>query len=226
MSELGPDAKKLIQSGKGALDPTAADQARVREALQARLTTAGPGEPVHPSTPPPFRAPWALLSTGIVGAGLFAGLFVWNAPERAPPARPRPTLPTLAPAAPLSSDVPAPDVAARRLVPAPPEPAPAPPEDARQGVQRSSRASHLAEEVALLSKATRALHARQADEALRALGEHQRKFPNGVLTEERLGARAQALCLLGRKAEAERTLAQLSPSSPQAASARKQCGPK
>jgi hypothetical protein len=40
---------------------------------------------------------------------------------------------------------------------------------------------------------------------------------------ERHGARAQALCLLGRRAEADRELKGLSPTSPQAARARRLC---
>jgi hypothetical protein len=59
-----------------------------------------------------------------------------------------------------------------------------------------------------------------------ALAEHQRQFPQGLLSVERRAARAQALCQLGRKAEAERELRGLSPSSPQAARARKLCSSK
>jgi hypothetical protein len=79
----------------------------------------------------------------------------------------------------------------------------------------------------MLSKATGLLNTGRASEALRALDEHQRRFPSGALTEERRGARAQALCTLGNRAEAEKELARLarsSPSSPHLAQARKLCG--
>jgi hypothetical protein len=78
-----------------------------------------------------------------------------------------------------------------------------------------------------LSKATGALNAGRAGEALKALDEHQRKFPNGALTEERRGARARALCTLGLRSEAEQELARLArsaPSSPHLLQARKLCG--
>jgi RNA polymerase sigma-70 factor (ECF subfamily) len=94
---------------------------------------------------------------------------------------------------------------------------------AKQAAAPNTPASTLAEEVALLSKATSALHSGQASRALNILAEHQRKFPRGALAAERRGARAQALCQLGRKEEARATLQALSPSSPLAARAKSAC---
>jgi outer membrane protein assembly factor BamD (BamD/ComL family) len=85
----------------------------------------------------------------------------------------------------------------------------------------------LPEEVRLLSKAEQQLSAGRADDALRTLGEHERRFPGGVLAEERLAARVQALCALGRLAEARADLARLAHAYPQSAHldrARKFCG--
>jgi TolA-binding protein len=85
---------------------------------------------------------------------------------------------------------------------------------------------HLAQEVALLSRATSALRAGRAADALKTLNEHQRQFPRGMLAQERRGARAQALCALGRRQEAQAdlaTLARTAPQSPQAARARQAC---
>jgi hypothetical protein len=84
----------------------------------------------------------------------------------------------------------------------------------------------LAQEVAILSRAASYLEAGRAADALRAIEEHQRKFPNGVLKEERYAARVQALCALGRRDEAAGDLALLSrlaPDSPQVARARQSC---
>jgi hypothetical protein len=84
----------------------------------------------------------------------------------------------------------------------------------------------LAQEVAILSRATKYLEAGRPTDALRALAEHQRKFPNGVLTEERYAARVQALCTLGRPEEAAAELARLArmaPESPQLSRARQSC---
>lgn len=58
--------------------------------------------------------------------------------------------------------------------------------------------SGLEAELALLSKAQRALKAGNPTEALRALDEHQRRFPGGVLSFERAGVRTVALCQSGR----------------------------
>jgi predicted Zn-dependent protease len=74
----------------------------------------------------------------------------------------------------------------------------------------------LAEEVAILARAAADLRGGRAQDALSALNEHQRKFPKGVLTQERRAARAQALCAVGRFSEARAELARLPKASPQA----------
>jgi hypothetical protein len=81
----------------------------------------------------------------------------------------------------------------------------------------------LAEEVALLSRAETALHSGKPASALEILNEHERKFGSGLLAEERIAARVQALCALGRKAEAQAQLAQLSPHSFHGAQSRQAC---
>lgn len=81
----------------------------------------------------------------------------------------------------------------------------------------------LAREVALMSQATVALRAGRVATALRVLGEHQQKFPNGALSEERRAAKAQALCLLGRVSDGRAELARLTPRSPAAAHAERVC---
>jgi hypothetical protein len=88
-------------------------------------------------------------------------------------------------------------------------------------------ADRLAQEVAILSRAGTELHSGRAAAALRALDEHQKKFPAGLLTQERTAARIQALCALGRMTEADAELARLarsSPESPHEARARQACG--
>jgi hypothetical protein len=80
--------------------------------------------------------------------------------------------------------------------------------------------------VAILSRAETDLHAGRFASAIRALDEHQRVFPIGALTQERVAARARALCGLGRTAEAATELARLarlSPNSPHESRARKAC---
>jgi TolA-binding protein len=94
-----------------------------------------------------------------------------------------------------------------------------------------SRHDRLAEEVAILSQAAKDLRAGRAANALSALNEHQKKFPNGLLAQERRAARAEALCSLGRYTEAQSELATLSRTAPQSpltlqAQARCQARPK
>jgi hypothetical protein len=93
----------------------------------------------------------------------------------------------------------------------------------RSSRRTHQRPDHLAQEVALMSRATSALKAGRADEALRLLSAHQQRFASGVLKQERQAAKAQALCLLGRPREGRAELANLAPGSPTAASARAVC---
>jgi TolA-binding protein len=106
-------------------------------------------------------------------------------------------------------------------------PAPAPPSNAGNARTSSSRRSDaLAAEVAILSRAETELHAGRFTSALDVLDEHARRFPRGTLTQERVAARVQALCGLGRVAEAKAELTQLGSGSLQAGSAREVCGVK
>jgi thioredoxin-like negative regulator of GroEL len=81
----------------------------------------------------------------------------------------------------------------------------------------------LTHEVELLSRATRALHAGRAAEALKALDEYRRKYPKGSLRDEEAAARAQVLCDLGRFDEARARIAELPSQSPLSVRARQFC---
>jgi hypothetical protein len=98
-------------------------------------------------------------------------------------------------------------------------------EEARPATKRRVR-DRLAEEVTLLSRAESALHNGKPTVALDALNEHERKFGNGLLAEERIAARVQALCALGRFAEADVQLARLSHDSLHGQPTRQACGPR
>ncbi|HEY8376481.1 MAG TPA: hypothetical protein VIK91_08330 [Nannocystis sp.] len=74
-------------------------------------------------------------------------------------------------------------------------------------------------ELALLRAAREALTQGEPAAALVSLERHRREFPGGLLVEERMLLRAQALCELGRRAEARAAAAELVrafPSSPHA----------
>ena len=217
MSDLSQAAQQLVRDAARAARPSTADRERIFEALRDRLGDAALlGHAA--AAPSAFGALWVKLSAltlglGLVGSGVAVGL------QSAPPTvgtlpAPQPVMSTPA----LAQTPPAPDVT--RVVP--PVASPQPTEPAAAGTRRAS--DRLAEEVTLLSRATSALRSGQPSDALKALNEHQSKFPKGLLSEERRAARAQALCALGRRSEAEREIAKLAPASPQAARARQLCG--
>lgn len=231
MKDLSPFAQELVKAGRNAGAPTDADKERIREALHQRLVSPTSPEPSgdpNPAAPAARGASWSLIAGSMVVAGVIAGVLVWgagsdmSAPAPSPPAAALAGSLVPAPLAPPSPQVPRSDdsrVAPQELPAA--EPAASTPSAKAPSETRPK--NRLAEEVLLLSRATSALHAGRAQAALSALAEHQRTFPRGHLTVERVAARAQALCQLGRKAEGERELARLSPASPQAARARRAC---
>lgn len=221
MNNLSPAAEALVRAGARAALPSAADRARLSEALQAQLGEAAMlGGAGAAATKSAVGAAWVKVCAATLGVGLLAGGAALMSPPKTeptvvPPARlapaPRPV------AAPLAESKP---VAATEKV----DRAPKDPATVAPALRRP--ADRLAQEVALLSRATSALRSGRADEALKALAEHQRQFPKGMLSEERRAARAQALCTLGRHGEARAdlaTLAKTAPQSPQAARARQAC---
>lgn len=77
--------------------------------------------------------------------------------------------------------------------------------------------STLAEESRLLKQARSALVDAQPEQALARLAEHARRFPAGVLTEEREALRAVALCEAGREADGDAAAQAFLREHPQAA---------
>jgi hypothetical protein len=214
MTDLDPKARALIQASRLALRPSAADRARSEAALRERLgsnvlTSDGDAKP---SSSLAWRSVVGIaLGVCVLGAVAFLALRPASS-SPAPRARPAAVLPPTA----------APPAA---LLEPPTDPTPlssAPPTRAHEALTPPVR-DPLAREVTLLSRATRALHAGRTAAALKTLDEHQRKFPDGVLTEERRAAKAQALCALGRIAEGRAELARLTPHSPSAARAEQFC---
>lgn len=204
MVELTPKARALLKTAQTALRATDADRARIDAALRARL-----GPDALPAkrtlTRVPSAARWQLAAAGALGIGLVGALVVWGSRRDLSPHAQEAHL---APQLDETRDAPAPLDTALPEVPE----------------QPAVRATDgLTREVALLSRATSELRAGRAERALRALAEHERQFPNGVLNEERRAAKAQALCSLGRVSEGRAELTRLAPHSPAAARARQAC---
>jgi hypothetical protein len=229
MAALGLKARELVQAGRSALRPTDGDRDRIAAALRVQLGPAALPPPGSVAPPPVVAASgWKAVLGTVLGVGATLGaLYLAFSPDGN--------------VAPRASHTPPPAVSA---VASPPSPPVAPPGEARAPQEEldvappavvaapatapsESPALHprdrLAEEVALLSRATKALRGGRAAEALKALDEHQSKFPRGVLTEERRAARAEALCSLGRTKEGRAELGRLAPQSPAAARATQAC---
>jgi hypothetical protein len=218
MAPLSPRGRDLIQAGRRALRPTVADRERIEVALRSKLgAQAVPLE--SPPVLPRLRTGWpfvhgAVATLGLLGGGLFFALDARVKPSPAPITQVSPQQ-----SLPVEARSPRTDSAHKGVDPSE-EPAPSSSTRTRPLHPRSDR---LAQEVALMSRATTALRAGRADEALRVLAVHQQRFLSGLLKEERLAAKAQALCLLGRVREGRAELSRLAPESPTASRAREVC---
>jgi hypothetical protein len=218
MSELGPRAREILRSGRELDRPTDADRERNEHALRQRLGAAlllAEGSKALPSA----RPRWPFVTGGVVGAGLIGGALFF-ASQREPVTQP-PARQVVAKVVATSSALP-PTSAVELPAPEAPKPAlPVPSE--RSAASARPAEDRLAQEVALLARATSSLHGNRPADALKVLDEYQRRFPKGLLTEERRAARAQALCALGRQGEAQAELARLAPESLAAARAKQVC---
>jgi hypothetical protein len=212
-----PKARELIQRSRQALRPTIADRERIEAALRAQLGAAAFEAPE--SAAPPARhlglklASSAAMCVCVLGAVVF---FARNTAAPTPPAPPS-RAPAPAPQTPLTSPADEPSELAP-AAPAPERETPAP-----QPKPPARKHDSLAQEVALLSQATRSLRSGDLAAALRKLDEHKRKYPQGMMREERRAARAQVLCSMGRVSEGNAELAGLPPRSPTAAQAEQVC---
>jgi hypothetical protein len=183
MNELGPEARAIVDAARGADLPTDADRDRVRASLAARLAAGA----VVGTSLLSGRTAFALRLSGLAVLGGTAALgFSYLAGPQ--PSRPAP--------APISEAGPRVRVEAA--------PAPAPPEPASPRAHRRGepRLGDLELEMRLLADAQVALAGGQPTRALALLEEHARRFPAGVLLEERLAARVAALCAVGRAVDA------------------------
>jgi hypothetical protein len=222
MSELSPEARALVDDGHSVLRPSSRDRARVASALATRIGAAALVLP-KPAIAQARLPMWSLRGVATVVAGVGAGfvaigMIAQPSAVSGPPVKPPPVATSTLKVGPAPTS-------SATISPAPLDTTTA--ERTLASPRKLALTDPLAEEVAILSKATSALRAGNPSEGLRLLEEHQRKFPNGRLAEERRAARIQALCALGRRAAAEAELAQLarsSPRSPHLARAQRACG--
>jgi hypothetical protein len=255
MNDLSPEDRELLVAGGRDDVPTEADRARVRNRLAARIgVAAGLGAATAGVATNTAAAAATGVSTlakivvvlaiGTLGA-VGTAIVVTRQTPSAPPTGPSPTAtaslaparastaPALGSAPPVSSEV-------DEREPSPPPSFAAPPPRASAPSAPRGIASHapaeplpvaahdaLAEETRLLRQADAATRGGDGRRALELLDEHARRFPRGVLAEERGAERVLALCAAGRigeaRAAATRFLADR-PQSPLAGRVRASCG--
>ena len=224
MTSLGPEGRALIESSRRALRPTAADRERVEAALRARL-----GEQALPpdagQVPVPVRAAWRFVPTAAATVCLLGGALLFAVAPKATKSVQQTGVSEhpsdAAVASPSVTNDPSDEQPVLNIPTATSVPASTTPGDSPSASR--PRSDRLAQEVVLLSSAASALNAGRPADALKTLETHRRRFPRGLLTEERRAARAQALCLLGRSHEGRIELRQLAPRSPARSSATRVC---
>jgi hypothetical protein len=195
---LDPRFARLLRHERARPDPSGSTKARVSARVHATLAiplAATPDAPPHaPSGVGPAAgagtgtfAGTAFLSLLLAGGAVafFASRATWHPPV--PPAT------QTAAAATETQPTPLPRASAEPSMPSDP-----PGVEAASPRPRSVRASSpvaydLAAERRLLEHARADLLRHDADAALVALGEHARRFPRGVLSEERDALRVEAL---------------------------------
>jgi len=227
MSELSPELEELVLACRGASLPTEADSARVFEALRARLGEAAflgaEATQVAVTTASSGFLVGKVSAMSVAGLALLGGVWLFvgrSHTEAAPPSVSAVATTTSPVSLPLAQNS-----TPSQVSTLPNDEVNGAAEHAQPRAAAAPRGSdRLAEEVALLSRAEMALRGGKPALALEVLSEHERRFGNGLLAEERIAARVQALCALGRRAEADAQLSHLSPNSLHVAQPGQACG--
>jgi len=228
MNDLSPQAAALIRAGRTAFRPDPADRDRVLASLGAALGEAAVSDGAHDAARANAApASGAALPTWVVG-GLAAAALATGV-VLAPHLWTRPSSRAVAVAAPPVEAPPRVDPASSDVGLAVDRPPTAHGAGLPRAGSRTTRtpSDSLPEEVHLLALAEQQMNDGRAADALKTLGEHERRFPAGALAEERMAARVHALCAIGRGVEAESELTKLTrayPRSPLLEHARAVCG--
>jgi hypothetical protein len=226
MRELGPASRAIVDSARGSDEPTHDDRARVRRAIDARLS-ADPAlrrdrAPTHSESASGSLAAAgkAALALKVLAAVAAMGLAiaVVRSQRLARTDDPAGKLavsspsPSASPSSP-TAELPPPSATPAQAVQIAPSVATA---SARPWGSSSKAASQgktqrpvaqadpggLEAEVALLGRGREAWRSGDAEQALALINEHARRYPDGALREEREAFRVALLCALGRTQEA------------------------
>jgi hypothetical protein len=219
VSDLNPDAQRLVDEAREARTPSAEDKRRMAMKLALPLATGaaagGAASAAKAAATVAIKTPllsgFALKLSAIVGAGVVAtALVIGGRALRTKPRTPPSTTSASQPAV-LAPPAPSPV--------APPEAAPepsSPPADAPPTALPRSSAAHvgkaaddLVQESELLHRAQTAWRAGQSAEALKLANQHAQRFPRSQLANERDVLRVLSLCKLGQTQAAKQVGARL-----------------
>jgi hypothetical protein len=226
VKSLSPRAQELLRAARAADVPTAADKARIKAQLDARLADPHLAEPdlgSEPSATTGGSTAWTSAAKWSAAAAAGAAA-VWLATGPSAPTAEAPGLvePVRGPDAlrieqvrpiappPEAGSTSEPDVGSPRWARVGDEPEPAP--DAAPSVS----AARLAAEAALVREAQGAVRDGDWARALRLTARHRAEFPAGALGEERYALEIIAACRAGdaeREAQARRELRAAHPDS-------------
>jgi hypothetical protein len=250
MTELGRDAKSLVEAASGGDEPTAENRARVRAAIAATLVAAAAASGATTMAAAKGSAAAAgaagsaipgSVATALVSLALVSALGVGTAMYVRSSTPANKTVPSMATrAVALATRAPPHSPARAATISAPAEAAPLPAERAvgekrlpvstppSAAVPARTRVSgtSVEAEMLLIGQAREALQSGHAAHALVVLYEHGHRFPSGALGEERDAMRVTSLCALGRVAEASAAASQFLrafPDSPHAGRVRASC---
>lgn len=235
MTELKSETQALLDLGRAGDDPGEDVIARNRQRLALKVGGAALGTAaVTGSATKALAASGSLKMLAICGAVAVAGVGLGGyALQRdvAPPSSKSAAVPSVAEPARQQQ----PPKPVEQNEPPAPEPLEVPialgslpsPATTSSGGSAKARAASIQSELELIRRAQKHLHRGEDAAALALLAEHARRFPNGVLTQERDASRVSALCQAGdvvaARALAEQFL-QRSPQSPFADRVRNSCG--
>jgi hypothetical protein len=222
MDDLSPNTRALLDAARSFDDPSDADRDRVHASVMMRIggvaaigtaaITAAKSSSAAASAAPlianslttttVFSGLVAKVGVAVVLAGAVAsGAYVALRPAHSVALSAKPAI-----VAPLAAPVAAaPAVAAIDPAPAAVDPEDLPLDDAKPNAARLGRAksADLEGEMTLLRTADAALRRGDSAAALAALNKHAALYPKGVLSQEREGVRAIALCSGGNLSQGQ-----------------------